>query len=70
MGQCDLFWLLIYLFNYILGIGPDVNINKLNEIASEPSEYFSFSVTSLDALSQIRRQMGLRICESTRYEIL
>ncbi|KAJ8312084.1 hypothetical protein KUTeg_009457 [Tegillarca granosa] len=54
---------------FTVGIGPDVNVNRLNEIASEPSQYYSFSVSSLDTLSQIRRQMGLRICALNGYAI-
>ena len=47
---------------FAVGIGDQVDVNELTDIASEPAEYYRFMVEGFAALKKIKSLLALKTC--------
>ncbi|XP_005097977.1 cartilage matrix protein [Aplysia californica] len=52
------------IFMFAIGVGPYVDDQELEAIASAPSENFMFKITGYDELLSIKSTLALRACEA------
>ncbi|XP_005097975.1 collagen alpha-1(XIV) chain [Aplysia californica] len=48
---------------FAIGVGPYVDDQELEAIASEPSENFIFTIADYDTLTSIKNTLALRVCD-------
>ncbi|XP_035824172.1 collagen alpha-1(XII) chain-like [Aplysia californica] len=54
------------IFMFAIGVGPYVDDQELEDIASAPSENFMFTIADYDALLSIKNTLALRVCKAGR----
>ncbi|ESO91594.1 hypothetical protein LOTGIDRAFT_121960, partial [Lottia gigantea] len=48
---------------FVVGIGPAVDEQELNDIATNPDEIHAFHVSDFDALESVKKTLALKTCE-------
>ena len=52
---------------FAVGIGNQVDVNELNDIASKPSDYYRFMVEGFAGLKKIKSLLALKTCSGKVY---
>lgn len=50
---------------FVIGIGPQVDTQELDAIASEPMEEYRFTIDDFDALQSIKKKLAIKACAGT-----